>query len=390
MTTEVLKELIIHSLEHQGFIIDGHRILLPPQLDKQGIRRLHAAAVAHRVDRARRALKRHEDHLLQRIAAGADVVPERISPRLVEVQAGTDDELLFRYASLHWSIPVSSGYGRRLRFLVVDEQNDKLIGLIGLGDPVFALGARDRWIGWDAEARKERLHHVMDAFVLGAVPPYSFLLCGKLVAMLVASNEIKKAFMRKYSKKRLSFIRGRPLDARLVLVTTTSALGRSSLYNRVTYDGRLLYHSVGFTRGSGEFHFSNGLYRAISDYAMQFCQPTAKNEKWGNGFRNRREIVKKCLVDLGLSQDLLYHGIRREVFVVPLAHNAREFLQGKHSKVRWLDQSVEDLFRSFRKRWLLLRAERNQRYRDFNPESWRLWGRKAGEVLQSSGRGEDL
>jgi len=376
MNTEELKDAIIHSLQHQGFIIDGHRILLPPDLDKQGVRQLHAAAVAHRVERAREGLKRHEESLLRRIAAGGEVVPERIFPSLVEVQAGTEDELLFRYASLHWSIPVSSGYGRRLRFLVIDEQNEKLIGLFGLGDPVFALGARDWWIGWDAEARKERLRHVMDAFVLGAVPPYSFLLCGKLVAMLVASNEVRKAFMRKYSKKRSSFIRGRPLDGRLVLVTTTSALGRSSLYNRVTYDGRLLYYSAGFTRGSGEFHFFNGLYRSISDYAMQFCQPTAKNERWGSGFRNRREIVKKCLAGLGLSQDLLYHGIRREVFVVPLAHNAREFLQGKHSKVRWLHRSVEDLFCSFRKRWLLPRAERDQRYRDFDPESWRLWGRK--------------
>lgn len=378
MTTEELKDAIVHSLQHQGFIIDGHRILPPPDLDKHGIRKLHAMAVAHRVERAREGLKRYEESLLRRIAAGDEVMPERIFPRLVEVKAGTEDELLFRYASLHWSVPVSSGYGRRLRFLVIDEQNEKLIGIFGLGDPVFALGARDQWIGWDADARKERLHHVMDAFVLGAVPPYSLLLCGKLVAMLVASNEVRKAFRRKYSKKRSSVIRGRPLDGRLVLVTTTSALGRSSLYNRVTYDGRLLYHSVGFTRGSGEFHFSNGLYRAIYDYAMRFCQPTAKNEKWGSGFRNRREIVKKCLADLGLSQDWLYHGVRREVFVVPLAHNAREFLQGKHSKVRWLDLSVQSLFRSFRERWLLPRAERDQRYRDFNPESWRLWVRKEG------------
>ncbi len=378
MTTEELRDLIIHSLEHQGFIIDGHRILPPPDLDKHGIRQLHAAAVAHRVERAREGLKRHEDRLLQRIAVGGEVVPERVFPRLVEVRAGTEDELLFRYAVLHWSIPVSSGYGRRLRFLVIDEQNEKLLGILGLGDPVFALGVRDQWIGWDTETRKERLYHVMDAFVLGAVPPYSSLLCGKLVAMLAASNEVRQAFARKYSEKRSSLIWGRPLDGRLVLVTTTSALGRSSLYNRVTHDGRLLYHSVGFTRGSGEFHFSDGLYRAISTYTMQFCQPTAKNEKWGSGFRNRREIVKKCLASLGLSQEWLYHGIRREVFVVPLAHNAREFLQGKDSRVRWFDQTVGDLFHSFRKRWLLPRAKNDQRYRDFDPESWRLRGWKEG------------
>jgi hypothetical protein len=375
MTSAELRKAIIASLEDQGFIVEGQRIF-PPAFDKEQIRRLHAAAVAERVARARSRLERHEDRLLRWIAAGGEVVPERIRPRLVAVRAGTEAELLFRYAALHWSVPVSSGYGRRLRFLVVDEQNDKLIGIFGLGDPVFGLGARDRWIGWDVAARKERLHHVMDAFVLGAVPPYSFLLCGKLVAMLVASNEVRGTFRQKYGAKRQSVIRGRALDGRLVLVTTTSALGRSSLYNRVAYDGRLLYHRVGFTRGSGEFHFFNGLYQAIAQYAAEFCRPTAKNEKWGSGFRNRREIVRKCLAGLGLSPDLLYHGVRREVFVVPLAENAREFLQGEHAQVRWWDQSVEDLFRFFRARWLLPRAARDRRYRDFDPESWRLWGRK--------------
>lgn len=376
MTPKELKEAILCSLEHQGFIIEGDRILPPLDLDKQRIRQLHAVAVAHRVERAREGLKRNEEKLLRRIAAGSEVVPERIFPRLIEVQAGTEDELLFRYASLHWSIPVSSGYGRRIRFLVIDEQNGKLVGIFGLGDPVFALGPRDRWIGWDADARKERLHYVMDAFVLGAVPPYSFLLAGKLVAMLVASNEVRMTFRRKYSKERPSLIRGRYLDGQLILVTTTSALGRSSLYNRITYDGRLLYHSVGFTRGSGEFHFANGLYRAIFDYVRQFSQPTAKNKNWGSGFRNRREIIQKCLAGLGLSQDWLYHGVRREVFVVPLAHNVREFLRGDHSRIHWFNQSVEELFYWFRKRWLLPRAERDQRYRNFDPESWRLWVEK--------------
>jgi len=359
-------------------MVEGGRLVPPRGLDKQGVRQLHAAAVTHRTERARDGLRRHEDRLLRRLAAGREVVPERISPRLIEVEAGTDDELLFRYAALHWSIPVSSGYGRRLRFLVIDQHNDKLIGLFGLGDPVFGLAPRDQWVGWDVDGRKERLRHVMDAFVLGAVPPYSFLLGGKLIAMLVASNEVRMAFARKYSGKGSSLIKERLPDARLVLVTTTSALGRSSIYNRVTHNGRLLYYSLGFTRGSGEFHFSDGLYREISAFAMKLCRPTAKNTKWGTGFRNRREVVKKCLAGLGLSRDLLYHGIRREVFAVPLAHNAREFLQGRHSKVVWFDESLGDLFNSFRERWLLPRAQRDRRYLEFDPEVWRLWSRRAG------------
>jgi len=372
MKADELKELIISSLESQGFRVEGGNILPPSELTKEKARQLHDMAVKHRVNRFEKSLRRHEPKLLQRIAAGNEVVPWLIAPKLVEVQSGSEDELLFRYACLHWSIPVSSGYGRRIRFLIFDEQNDKLIGLFGLGDPVFSIGARDKWIGWDKETRRESLNHVMDAFVLGAVPPYSFLLCGKLVAMLVASNEVREAFKRKY-RNHQSVISGRNFDGHLVLVTTTSALGRSSIYNRITYDGRLLYKSVGFTRGSGDFHFSNGVYEAISEFVSQNCLPTAKNEQWGNGFRNRREVIRKCLSAIGLSSDWIYHGVKREIFVIPLAKNSRDFLKREQREINWFDQPAEGLFMWFRKRWLIPRTQRCQDYLDFTPSAYRLW-----------------
>ena len=367
-----LRSLIVRSLRGQGFRIRGGHILPPPNLNKEKLRDLHALAVQHRLEKSRDGLVRFESRLLRRLASGSEVVPEQIVPRLVEVQPDSDDELLFRYASLHWSIPVSSGYGRRLRFLVIDEHNGKLIGLFGLADPVFSLGARDEWIGWTKEARRKNLNHVMDAFVLGAVPPYSFLLCGKLVAMLTASNEVRNAFKRKYGGRR-SVIRRKRLDARLALITTTSALGRSSIYNRIKYGERLLFHGIGFTRGSGEFHFSNGLYGTISKYAVRYCEPTAKQERWGTGFRNRREVVKKCLAKVGLSTEWLYHGIQREIFVISLARNTREFLRGEQSRLLWFDQSAEDLFAFFRERWLIPRSERDQRYRLWDSHEWQLW-----------------
>ena len=220
-----LRTKIMCSLRAQGFRIRKGAVLPPEDLSKEKIRHLHATAVAHRIEQARDGLFRMEKDLLRHIASGHEVVPWRISPRLVEVLPDSEEELLFRYASLHWSIPVSSGYGRRLRFLVVDDYNGKLIGLIGLGDPVFSLGPRDRWVGWTPSDRKKRLGNVMDAFVLGAVPPYSFLLCGKLVAMLAASDTVRRAFKRKYGGTR-SVIQRKVHDGRLALITTTSALGR--------------------------------------------------------------------------------------------------------------------------------------------------------------------
>jgi hypothetical protein len=367
-----LEDQIIRSLRAQGFRVDNGAIRPPEELSKEKIRELHATAVAHRIERARDGLYRKEAELLRHIASGNEIVPSRIYPRLVEVLPDSEEELLFRYAGLHWSIPISSGYGRRLRFLVIDEYNGKLIGLIGLGDPVFSLGPRDGWIGWTHSQRRQRLRNVMDAFVLGAVPPYSFLLCGKLVAMLAATDTVRNAFKRKYGGVR-SVIKRKVHDGRLAMITTTSALGRSSVYNRLRLGERLLYQSVGFTKGSGEFHFSNGLYGSVSAFADKHCEATAKQRQWGTGFRNRREVIRKCLAALGLPADWAYHGIEREVFVVPLARNTPEFLRGEHSRLIWYHQSQSDIFEFFRDRWMLPRFSWDNRFRSWSKEDWAIW-----------------
>ncbi len=372
MNREELRSLILSSLRRQGFRTRGEYIVPPKLADKNHLRSLHGTAVQHKLERAAPRLKRYESQLLTRFAAGHMVNPEDIQPRLVEVEANSDEELLFRYVALHWSIPVSSGYGRRLRFLVVDEQNGKLIGVIGLGDPVFNLSVRDKWIGWNRKAQRTHLQNVMDAFILGAVPPYASILCGKLVAMLVGTTEVRDAFRKKYSAHR-SLIRRQTSDARLALVTTMSALGRSSVYNRMRYRDRMLFQSVGFSQGSGEFHFSNGLYGAIHGYADRYCVPTAKKDRWGSGFRNRREVIQKCLLKIGLPKELLYHGVKREVFVVPLARNTREFLRGEQSRLQYFGDGVDEVFAWFRERWLIRRATRDTHFRDFDPNSYRLW-----------------
>ena len=364
--------MVMRSLKDQGFRLAGGRLLPPSDLSKDNLRQLHRTALAHKLERSKPGLIRYQDDLIQSIASGSEVTTERIHPVLVEVQPDSREELLFRYATLHWSIPVSSGYGRRLRFLVMDAQNDRLIGVIGLGDPIFSIGPRDSWIGWTKQDRQERLHNIMDAFVLGAVPPYSQLLCGKLVAMLAASNQVREAFHSNYAGHR-SVIRQRTLAGQLVSITTASALGRSSIYNRLKFRNRKMFHSVGFTQGSGEFHFANGLYAALHEYAVQHCDPTAKNSLWGKGFRSRREIVKKALPKLGFSSDWIYHGVKREVFVVPLAKNVRQFLRGEETEPIWYDQPVCELFDFFRERWLLRRIEWDRRYLDFERDSFLIW-----------------
>jgi hypothetical protein len=68
--------------------------------------------------------------------------------------------------------------------------HDRIAGIIALGDPVFNLSVRDTLIGWTVEERSHRLVNLLDAYVLGAVPPYNRLLGGKAVACLVRSRNI--------------------------------------------------------------------------------------------------------------------------------------------------------------------------------------------------------
>jgi hypothetical protein len=367
-----LRNAIINALRKQGYIVENGVIHMPKDPSKEDYRALNELAMQKKLEKSGPGVKPHEDRLIQYIANGHEVVPRNICPKLVLVEHESEHELLFRYACLHWSIPVSAGYGRRLRFMVFDESNGKLIGLFGLGDPVYSMQARDQWIGWDKEVKASRLYHVMDAYVLGAVPPYSFLLGGKLVAMLVCSDEVRNAFHRKYEGRK-SLIRKETRLPYLVLVTTTSALGRSSIYNRIRIDGQQYWTSVGFTHGSGDFHFSNGVYDKIRAYVEAHCKPTAKHAAWGNGFRNKREVIKKCLPAIGLSTNMLYHGIRREIFVAPLGHNALPFLRGDLHRLHLFRWPAEHLFRLFADRWLMARAERMPQYRDFNREQYRLW-----------------
>jgi len=372
-SAQYLRDAILRSLRKQGYLVKCGVIRLPKDPSKDDYRALNEMAVRKKLEKSGPGVQRYEDDFLTKyIANGREVEPKEIAPKVILVQPKSEHELLFRYACLHWSIPVSAGYGRRLRFLVLDESNGKLIGLFGLGDPVYAIRARDQWIGWDREAKADRLYHVMDAYVLGAVPPYSFLLGGKLVAMMVCSNEVRNAFRRKY-RGHESLISKETRPPYLALVTTTSALGRSSIYNRIHVNGQAYWTSVGFTQGSGELQFSNGVYDKIRAYVEKHCEPTAKHEAWGDGFRNKREVVRKCLSRIGLSENLLYHGIQREIFAAPLGRNALPFLRGDMRRPQFFNWPAEQLFRLFADRWLMARAERMPQYLDYNREQYRLW-----------------
>ena len=348
------------SRNDSGYFIDG-------DLTKQRIRDFHSIHRGEIIDRNREFVENDGPGLISCFANGSELDVSSISPELVEVVPNSPESSLFKFASLLWSVPVSRGFGRRLRFLVRDRQNGCLIGLLALGDPVFNLSARDDWVGWTRDDRRKRLVNVLDAYVVGAVPPYSFLIGGKLVAALVGSREISAVFERKYAN-RMSVISGEEKHAKLVLLRTMAALGRSSIYNRLVVPGGPRFIRIGTTKGYGHFHLSGDVFDMLRSYLEMIGHPCATGNRFGDGSNWKIRVISTALRELGIdSSAILRHGIEREVYAIPLASNWREVLLGDQNVVCSLTLPSAEIADFCLRRWVIPRSKRDCRYRKFDP-----------------------
>jgi hypothetical protein len=364
-----LKRSLRRHLKTLGFHRGQQGELLPPGASKDVYRALHLAQ--------RKDLLRSEDGFIRNrwpqlkscFANGNEINPGLVSPVLELVPPGTWQSDLFRLACLTWSIPVSAGYGRRLRFLVWDESNRKLMGVIGLADPVFNLRARDSYIGWSAQDRRERLIYILDAFALGAVAPYNKLLGGKLIACLVRSREVLQVFNRNYATCS-STIAQNVRPAHLVAITTTSALGRSSVYNRLRLLDCRYFESVGYTEGWGHFHMPDRLFHRLRDYLRRKRDPYADNHRFGDGPSWRFRAIRQALSHLGLRPNLLRHGLAREVFFCSLAENSLQVLRGNRKRPQYENVlSVRAIGELARDRWMLPRSRRDEGFLSWRAEN---------------------
>lgn len=355
------------SLGFQRSNEDGHLVI--SGTGKDVIRALHLAQRNARLRANREFLAEQLPHLNSYFASGGDIDACRVSPKLELISSGTWQSDLFRLASLTWAVPVSNGFGRRLRYLVWDQHNKKLIGLIAIGDPVFNLSVRDNHIGWDVKARTERLVNILDAYVLGALPPYNMLLGGKLVASLIRTRDIYDDFTKAYGKT-TGIISGKEKNARLLAVTTSSSLGRSSVYNRLKLNKTDYLTPIGYTGGWGHFHIPDDLFAELRKFLRELEHPYADLHRFGQGPNWRLRTTRAALSALGFREDMLRHGIQREVFICEMASNARKLLRtGKGRPILTGLLSAEEVGQLAVQRWLVPRAERMPEYQQWQAAS---------------------
>lgn len=361
-----LKRKLRCHLRQLGFQRTSEGTLAIEGSGKDVIRSLHSGQRTDRIAQNLCFIKENFNSLSKYFASGSDINPNEISPLLERVDPGTKESRLFRLASLTWSVPVSNGFGRRIRYLVWDQHNDKLIGIIAIGDPVFNLGVRDKLIGWDKDDRSERLVNMMDAYVLGAIAPYNQLLGGKLVASLVRSKDVYDDFQRKYGNT-VGIISGKEKKARLLAVMTSSSLGRSSVYNRLKLDEIMYFKSIGYTSGWGHFHIPDKLFIEMRDYLRDIGHPYADHHKYGQGPNWRLRTTRAALTELGFKMDLLKHGIQREVFISEFASNSIKILRtGKGRPDFNTLHSAKEVAQLALNRWVIPRSNTCRGFMDWD------------------------
>jgi hypothetical protein len=361
----VLKRKVRTHLTKLGFHKSPDGSLLPPSSSKETVRELHSDQRKDVLKAQRDFVRKAYPKLKHYFAEGTDIDPQKIAPALELIDADTWQSDLFRLASLSWSVPVSNGFGRRLRYLVWDTGNKKLMGIIALGDPVFNLKARDDLIGWNAADRGKRLVNVLDAYVLGAIPPYNMLLGGKVVSCLVRSREVRDDFARRYGKTR-GIISRKKKGAQLAVVTTSSSLGRSSVYNRLKLGDQNYFTSIGYTQGWGHFHIPESLFVELRDYLRKRKHKYVDGHKFGQGPNWRLRTIRAAFDALGFKADLLRHGIGREVFFCQLASNARKILRGEAKRANFRGiKTVAEIGELARERWIVPRALRRPEFKDW-------------------------
>jgi len=280
---------------------------------------------------------------------------EEVDPNKIELELEPVDNKLsseiFRCATSLWNVPISSGYGRRMRFILWDKTHNKVFGIFGLGDPVIGLKVRDEYIGWNKQQRHDRLYNIMSAYILGAVSPYNELYGSKMVAMAVGSKEVCKLFEAKYSGKQ-TIIRNRVPIPKLVAVDTMAFFGKSLIY-----EGLKEWQFLGFTKGMMHIHL-NKFWEEIMELAKELNIESVQLNKYGHGPNWKFRVMQDVFKAIGINDDLFSTGITKGYYFRPLASNWKEFLQGETDKVVYVNKSFDGYFELWKEKYLRKRIGR--------------------------------
>ncbi len=360
-----LKNRVIRSFIDQGYKFNKNSFSLN-LTDHESKRKVHSLAKNERLMANADFIKRNIPLITKYLINGKDISITKISPKILLVKPKTDLETIFKWWNLvWWSLPYERAYGRQMRYIIWDKYHNAPIGLIGLQSPILSWSIRDKYLGISAETRDYWINQSLSAQRIGALPPYNYLLGGKLVASLMTTNNIRNNFAKKY-KNSITILKKRKLPARLLFITTTGAYGKSSIYTRLKFGEDKIAKFIGYSNGYGSFHIPNILYEDLVKYLQSKNHDARRG--YGSGPSRKLKLIDDALQSLGIMNGTL-HGVKRAVYLFPLASNLSEVIS-KNRRPKWNIRSVENIVEHWKTRWALPRVIKNKTYLSFKKEEF--------------------
>ncbi|WP_164968633.1 Druantia anti-phage system protein DruA [Arcobacter sp. F155] len=351
---QLLRDEIIFSLKNQGFDVRSLFEKNKDILKKQEYKKLQLQSSLEQK-------KLHKKMLLKLLPTVKpfmknlnEINPEKIKLKLIEVTHGSIYEKIFKWWNFSWwSMPYQRAYGRQMRFVIWDTYHDAPFGLIGLQSPVLKMSVRDNYLNIPKEELDIWINQSMNAQRIGALPPYNELIGGKMVSLALVSKELRMAYKNKY-KNAVTLMENRHINPELLFLTTTSAFGKSSIYNRLKINKHLVAKSLGYTKGYGSFHINEILFQKIIQFLEE--EDIDTHRSFGSGPSTRIRLLNKAfrLLDIpGLEQ----HGLKREFFIFENVSNLKGVLHNKEEP-KYYDYKFSKLVEYWKKRWAIARKER--------------------------------
>jgi len=361
LTKTNLKNKVISVLKKQGYRVNNDGFVLKDD-SREVKREAHTFAKAERMCKSEQFVLNNIDLVKKYLIDGKKLDIDKIDPEIIEVKERTDHETIFRWWNLvWWSLPYERAYGRQIRLVVWDKYHNAPIGLIGLQSPILSWSVRDNHLGIKQEDRDYWVNQSMSAQRLGALPPYNYVLGGKLVASLMTTDNVRKIFEKKYRDQK-TIIKKRKLPSRLLFITTTGAYGKSSVYTRLKINGDPISEFIGYTNGSGTFHIPNELYEDFIKYLSKRDYNVRRG--YGSGPSRKLRLINQAMECLGISNGA-NHGIKRAIYLFPFASNLKDVI-GKGRAPKRIKRNIADVTDFWKQRWAVPRAEKNKEYLDYS------------------------
>lgn len=359
-----LREKILTSLKSQGFSLNPHP--KPENYKKDTLRKIHLKKKREQMKIHKKFLVRNFEKVKKFHISGRELDPKNIELELIEVPSESFySNLFFWWNLVWWSIPYTKAIGRQMRFILWDKTHDSPFGLFYLQSPPLRSAVRDSFLGLNKEKIDYWINQSLYGQRIGALPPYNDLLGGKMVCLALTSNEVREAYAEKY-ENRETILKRRELPNRLLFISTTSAYGKSSVYERVKYNSEIVSRFLGYTSGWGTFHLPEVLYKECLQYLKE--QDVNIKRGYGTGPSRKLKLISIAFRLLDI-RGFTSHKIKRGYYLFSNVKNLHGVIHDDERPV-WYDRPFKDLADFWLNRWCIPRSSRIKRWKNFDAEEY--------------------